>query len=703
MTNTNNPIHKIFYPESIAVVGASSSPESLSWKLLDNIISYGYKGRLYPVNPKYPSVHSIKSYKSIRDIPDVIDHAILMLPRDLVLNAIDDCHKKKIVALTVITAGFKETGNEGAELEKKLVEKIKGYGIRLVGPNCMGVINTSPDVMLNGTFVQGTPEKGGIGFVSQSGALGAAVLKTLQQNDTGLAQFISIGNKADISGNAVIEYWAENPDIRVITVYLESFSNPRRFMELTREVTRSKPVIVIKSARTAAGMKAASSHTGALAGSDTVVDAFLEQSGVLRVNNIDEMFDLAKSFDRAKIPAGNRVGILTNAGGPAILAVDECEKTGLTVPELSKKTQNRLRQIAPKEASVSNPVDLLPPASGETYSKAIKAMLQDKNIDSLIVVLGPPLMTSTINIAKSICGAIKQSSKTAAVVLMSQDDVIPMLRKESDQHPPLFRFPENAVRVIEKMLQYKKWKVSHPGSYVRFDVKKAGVSKILSRYTNKRDTYLAFDDVKAILEAYGLPLIESINAYSTAETIEAARRVHYPVVLKAMGKDLIHKSDIGAVVTNIHNKSELLKATGRIFDNLKQHRSLRLFENFLVQHYAGDGVETIMGVSKDISAGHLIMFGLGGIFVEVFKDVKFRMLPINDKEASDMIKGIKSYKLLTGVRGKKPVNISYIEENLLRLSQLVEDFPVFTEIDLNPFIFNPENENCRILDARMKV
>lgn len=703
MTDINNPIHKIFYPESIAIVGASNNPESLSWKLLDNIISYGFRGRLFPVNPKSPSVHSIKSYKSLTEIPDEIDHAILMVPKDFVLDTIDDCHKKKINAVTVITAGFKETGGEGAELEKKLIEKINKYKIRLVGPNCMGVINTNPEIRMNGTFVLGTPERGGIGFVSQSGALGAAVLKTLQQNDTGLAQFISIGNKADISGNSIIEYWASNPEIKVITVYLESFANPRMFMELNRQVTKIKPVVVIKSARTAAGMKAASSHTGALAGSDTVVDAFLEQSGVIRVNRIDELFDIAKAFDKAAIPAGNRVGILTNAGGPAILAVDECAKAGLLVPELSEETKLKLREIAPKEASVGNPVDILPPASGELYAKAMDIMFEDHNIDTLIVILGPPLVTNTIDLAKSICVAMKNTTKTGMVVLMSQDDIITKLRQEEEDHPPLYPFPENAVRAVEKMLYYNRWKLAEAGKYVEFDVKKNTVKKILSKYKDKENTYLNFDDVEAVLEAYGLPLIKSVNAYSTRETIEAAKSVGYPVVLKAMGSKLVHKSDIGGVITNIHNKGELLRACGQIFENLKQRGAIKQFEYFLVQHFAAGGVETIMGISKDKSAGHLIMFGLGGIFVEVFKDVKFRLLPINDKEASDMVKGIRSYKMLTGVRGKKAVNIPYIEENLLRLSQLANDFPQFTEIDLNPFIFTPDKEECFILDARMKV
>jgi acetate---CoA ligase (ADP-forming) len=334
---------KFFYPGSIAIVGASSKRGSLSWDLVHNLIEYGYEGKIFPVNAKSDSVHSIKAYKSLTAIEDDVDLAIIMVPKDFVANVIDECGKKKITAVIVITAGFKESGEDGASMEDVLKEKIKKYGMRLVGPNCMGIINTNKTVRLNGTFVMGNPVGGGIGFVSQSGALGAAVLKTVQQYDIGLAQFLSIGNKADISGNVVIEYWKNNPEIRVITVYLESFGNPRRFMELTRETTKIKPVIVIKSARTAAGIRAASSHTGALASSDAVVNAFLTQAGVIRVNTIEEMFDIAKGFDRGNLPIGDRVAILTNAGGPAILAVDECANCGLKVPELGKKTQEKLK------------------------------------------------------------------------------------------------------------------------------------------------------------------------------------------------------------------------------------------------------------------------------------------------------------------------------------------------------------------------
>ncbi|MCI0449938.1 MAG: acetate--CoA ligase family protein [Chlorobi bacterium] len=699
----NDSLNNLFYPKSIAVIGASAKEGTLSWELLNNLIKFGYKGKLFPVNPNAESIHSIKSYRRVSEIEDSIDLAIMMVSRKLVLDAIDDCHRKKISSVVVITAGFKESGAEGAILEEELVKRIKKYGIRLVGPNCMGIINTHNKIRLNATFVQGEPISGGIGFVSQSGALGAAVLKTLQQNDIGLSQFISIGNKADISGNAVIEYWKDDPDIKVITVYLESFGKPRRFMELSREITKIKPIIAIKSARTAQGIRAASSHTGALASSDTVTNALFEQSGVIRVSTIDEMFDIAKAFDKANLPKGSRLGILTNAGGPAILAIDESTAAGLTVPQLSKATQKKLRVAAPLEAPVFNPVDLLPSASAELYSSATRIMLKDSNIDSLIVILGPPLSLSTLEIAKSVSNACKDSRKTCMLVLMSQDEVISRLRNEAPFHPPVYRFPENAVRAIGKLLEYKNWQESETGEIIHFNTDKNSVRKILNKYKRSGEVYLKFEDVSKILNAYGMPVIESINSKNINELSRIAEKLKYPVVIKAMGRNLIHKSDVGGVETDIHTEADLIKAARNILENLGRHKKLKQFEYFLIQPYIRCGVETIIGITKDENAGHLIMFGLGGIFVEVLNDVKFKLLPIRNSEAKSMVRSIKSYKLLTGIRARKAVDINYIEENLLRLSQLIEDFPEFTEVDLNPFIFTDKKEECKILDARMKV
>ncbi|MFC2093266.1 acetate--CoA ligase family protein [Bacteroidota bacterium] len=699
----NSFIDKFFYPKSIAVIGASSKKGSLSWELVNNIITYGFKGKLFPVNPKSDSVHSIKAYNSITDIKDEVDMAFIMVPKHLVLQAIDECAKKKVNAVVLITAGFKEVGGEGIELENQLIEKIKKYKIRLVGPNCMGIINSSPDVRLNGTFVKVNPLYGKVGFISQSGALGAAVLRTVRQSDIRLAQFVSIGNKADISGKIVLEYWKDNDDIKVITLYLESFEDPRGFMKLAREISKTKPIIVVKSARTAAGMKAASSHTGALTGADTVVDALLEQGGVIRVNTVDEMFDLAKAFERANLPKGNRIGVLTNAGGPAILTVDESEKVGLKIPELTLSTQAKIRQYAFPEASVRNPVDLLPPATAEMWGKATHHMLSDKNIDALIVILGPPLMLDTVEIALSICKAAKKSKKTVMLVLMSQDDVFPVIREKDPGHPPIYRYPEIAARAVAEMLSYQSWQKEPIGNYVNIKVNKSAVKKVLNSQSRKGEFYLDSDDVNRILRNYKFPVVDSYFAKDVEASLEIAKKIGYPLVSKVTGKELIHKSDIGGVAVNIHDDDELISSEKKIVKNLKAKGIYSKLEGFLVQPYIRGEVETIMGVFKDVTADHLIMFGLGGTLVEVFEDVKFKLLPITDTEAESLIKSIKSYELLKGVRGNPPIDVNFVKENLLRLSQLIQDFPEFIEIDFNPFVFSADIDKCKILDARMKV
>jgi acetyltransferase len=474
-------------------------------------------------------------------------------------------------------------------------------------------------------------------------------------------------------------------------------------MESAKSITKKKPVIAIKAARTSAGMKAASSHTGALAGADTIVDAIFEQSGVIRVNSVDELFDLAKSFDRTILPKGNRVGILTNAGGPAILTVDEAQNSGLQVPELSAETQNKLREIAVPEAAFHNPVDILPPATAEVYGKATEIMLADENIDAGIIILGPPLMHDTLEIGKAICGAAKKSGKCATVVLMSQDDIIPKLASVVDAHPPLFNNCEAAAKAIGQMYKYKLWREAKEGEYKNYDVKKSEVEKILKSQKTKGEFYLDFEDVVKILKAYCFPIVESLVAKNVQESIDMAEKVGFPIVIKVVGKKLIHKSDVGGVAVDIKGVEELVQTESRIIAGLKTKGLDKEVEGFLLQPFIKGGYETILGVTKDSSAGHLIAFGLGGIMVEVFKDVKFKINPLNETDADNLIRSVKAYNILKGVRGNPPVNFEFVKENILRLSQLVKDFPQFVEIDFNPFVFSHIEEKCKILDARMKV
>lgn len=693
---------KLFYPKSVAVIGASSKRGTLSWELINNLVKFGYNGKIFPINPKADVIHCFKVYKSVTEIKDDIDLAIIMVSKNLVLSAIDDCYMKKINSVVLITAGFKETGEDGASLEKQLMKKIERYKIRLVGPNCMGLINTRSDVNMNAVFVKGTPVKGGIGFISQSGALGAAVLATLEKNDIGFSQFVSIGNKADITENDILNYWKDNNDIKVITLYLESFADPKKFLEISKEVSKTKPVITIKAARTTSGQKAASSHTGALADAETVVNTVFEQANVIRMDTVEDMFDLAKAFDRTVIPEGKRLGILTNAGGPAILTVDEADKWGLDIPVLKNNTVKRLKEIAPDEASLNNPVDLLPPATAEVYGKATEIMLEDENIDALIIILGPPLMLDTLEIALAISNATKKSSKPSIIVLMSQDENISRLSKIDPAHSPVFSRAESAARCFGIMYKYSVSKNKKDTTIFEPKVNKNKVKKLLNDLP-KGDKYLNFMDIYEILHNYDLPVISSYLAKDAQESVIAAEKMGFPVVIKAIAKDLIHKTDAGGVIVDIKNVEELVNAENTILSKLKDKGLDKNFEGFLIQPFVKGGIETIFGVTKDKAAGHLIMFGLGGIFVEVLKDVNFRILPIDYDDASQMIKSIKGYKILEGIRGNPPVDFDCIIENMLKLSKLITDFPEISEIDFNPFIVSNDRSKFKILDARIRI
>lgn len=696
-------LDNFFYPKSIAIIGASSREKTLGWELISNLVKFGYRGKLFPVNPKVEFVHSIKAYPRVTDIPDEINLAIIMVGKEYVIPAIDDCQKKGIKDVIVITAGFKEVGKDGEDLERLMMEKVKKYGMNLVGPNCMGIINTKPEVMMNGTFVQGEPNAGGIGFVSQSGALGAAVLKILKQRDIGFSQFLSIGNKADIDENDVMEYWNNNDDVKVITLYLESFSDIKKFREVAEKITRKKPVVAVKAARTGAGMKAASSHTGAIASSDAFVDAVFNQSGVIRVDTVEDLFDLAKSFDRTILPAGNRVGILTNAGGPAILTVDEAQKWGLVVPELTAATKKKLQKICVPEASLHNPVDILPPATAEVYGKATELILSDKNIDCGIVILGPPLMHNTLEIGKKICEAGMKSGKSVTVVLMSQDDVIQKLAESVIPHPPIFNSCEAAARVMGQMYKYKVYRESVVGGYERFAININAAKKVIRKYSGRGEVYMEFGDVVDLLLSYRFPIVESVVARDVQESVIMAEAVGFPVVIKAIGKNLIHKSDVGGVVLNIRNVEELVQAENKVLAGLKEKKMEKTFEGFTIQPYIEGGIETLLGAVRGPNDSHFIAFGMGGVLVESFKDIEFRMTPLTDKDAENLIKSVKVYNILRGVRGKKSVDFDYVSENILKLSQMVMDFPEIVEVDFNPFVFSDRLEQCKILDARIKV
>ncbi|UCE20097.1 MAG: acetate--CoA ligase family protein [Gemmatimonadota bacterium] len=694
----------IFRPRSVAVIGASRREDSVGGQLLRNLFRFEFNGPVFPINPKAKVVHSTKCYPSVLDVPDEIDLAVIVVPKQLVPKMIDDCGKKGVKGIVMITAGFREVGPKGIEAEEKLIKKIRKYGMRMVGPNCFGVINTDPDVRLNATFATALPLPGKIGFLSQSGALGEAILDHASQLNLGLSMFVSVGNKADVAGNDLLEYWKDDPQTELILLYLESFGDPRRFTMLARSIVQQKPIIVVKAGRTEAGARAASSHTGALAGLDVAAEALLDQCGVLRVRSMEELFDVSEAFANQPIPKGQRVAIVTNAGGPGILAADACVSLGLDLPPFNPKTITTLRKFSNPEASYSNPMDMVSGAGSEQYRKTLKAVLQDNNVDAVIVIFVPPITIDPVGVAQAIIAASQNSfNKPILCCFMSAADERSGIKDLKRNRLPVYLFPESAALALSAMVKYGKFRERKTGKIGEFKVKKKKAETIFTRALRERREYLTEKEVVDVLEAYGIPFPKAEIANTYDEALERAEKLEFPVALKIVSPEVIHKSDIGGVVLDIRNEAELIRGIKQIVDATKPIKKKLGEFQIMIQEMITGGKETILGMIQDPKFGPLIMFGMGGIYVETFKDVNFRIHPITDIEALEMVKTLKSFPLLKGVRGEKPVAFDVIAEMLQRVSQLVSDFNAIQEMDVNPFIAFPEREKCTAVDGRIRI
>ena len=708
----------IFRPRSVAVIGASRRPGSIGAAIFRNLLAKGFEGPVYPVNPSARVVQSVLAYATIGDIPGDVDLAVIAIPARQVLAAIEDCGKKGVRGVVVITAGFKETGPEGAEREVALRDAARKYGMRMVGPNCLGVLNTEQSVHLDATFAPAWPPAGPVAFSSQSGALGLAILETAGALGLGMSHFASVGNKADVSGNDLIEYWENDPGTGVILLYLESFGNPRRFTQIARRVARTKPIAAVKSGRTHSGARAASSHTGSLAGADNAVDALCLQSGVIRTDTIEELFDVAMLLANQPLPRGARVGIVTNAGGPAIMASDACEFHGLELPALTDATMTALRAFLPPEASVKNPVDMIASATPESFEKSVRLMLTDPNIDALLAIYVPPIVTTPIEVATAIVrgahAAVREltargeAAKPILSCFMGAHGVPEGMRSLQEGHIPSYPFPESAAMALARAMRYSRWRNEPEGREVHFDdidlvAARAAVASARGRATPGENAWLSPEETRALLGAAGLPLVPTISATTAGQAAAAASHVGFPVAVKLASRTLTHKSDVGGVMLDLESEAEVRRAFAEIGLKLDEQGLRDQMDGVTVQPMVNEGVEAIVGMSQDPSFGPVLMFGLGGVYVELLRDVTFRVHPVTDRDVSEMIRTVRGFKLLEGWRGAPAADITALEQAILRLSQLVGEIPEIVEMELNPLKVLAAGKGCMAVDARVAV
>ncbi|HEY7559299.1 MAG TPA: GNAT family N-acetyltransferase [Candidatus Binatia bacterium] len=699
-----------FYPRSVAVVGASRNPSSIGGRILGALIANGFHGDIYPVNPNATSVASLPAYPSVRDLPQAAELAVITVPRDAVLGVIDDCAARGVRAVVVITAGFAEIGAEGRQLQQRLVEKVRGHGMRMIGPNCLGLLNTDPAVKLNASFAPDFPPSGKVAFCSQSGALGLAIIALARERDLGLSHFVSVGNKADVSGNDLLQYWEDDPHTGVVLLYLESFGNPRRFARIASRIARRKPVVAVKAGRTGAGGRAAGSHTAALASSDVAVDAMFQQTGVIRADTLDEMFDLALALSNQPLPNGRRVGILTNAGGLGILCADACETGGLEVAHLSQRTQQLLRQFLPATASVGNPVDMIASATADQFRKAVEILLASDEIDSLIVLTIHVGLADIAAIAEHVQAAVTASpapdGKDKPVLSCFMDGGT-ALRSPArvGERVPNYQFPERAARVLSKIAAYAEWRSEPPGIIADFDdITPVTARSVCQARLNQRGAgWLSQEELRQVLTALGLPLPRGGVCRSADEAARTAAEIGFPVAVKLVSTEIVHKTEMGGVQLGLQNETAVRAAFDAIRNRLTCDDKLGAMDGVLVQPMITGGVEVMVGVTQDPSFGPLIAFGLGGIYVEILKDVCFRVTPITDRDASEMVRSIRGYRLLEGYRGHPPADIPAIEDLLLRVARLIEEVPEISELDLNPVFALPPGQGCVIVDARIRV
>ncbi len=677
-------------PASIAVIGASRQPDTIGHQIVSNLVAHGFTGPVYPVNPRATAVNSIHAWPNLASLPTPVDCAIVCVPRERVNDVAEECGTYGVKGLVVISAGFREVGGDGIERERQLVQTVRRHGMRMLGPNCMGVINTDPAIRMNGTFAPLMPPGGKVAFVSQSGALGVSVLDYATELGIGIGQFVSMGNKPDVSGNDLLLQWENDPAVELILMYAENFGNPRRFLEIAGRITPHKPIVVVKAGRSAIGARAASSHTGALAANDSSVDALLRQAGVLRARSVEELFDIAMALSVLEPPRGKRTVVITNSGGPGILAADALGDHNVDLVDFQPETVSRLAPLYPPEASIRNPLDMIASATAQGYRAALDAILEDSGVDMAVAIFTPPLGVTTEEVAEAIgASATLHPTKPVVSVLMGRAGLPQGKAELLTCGVPAYVFPESAARAVGALVKRSEW-LRRPERRIpnaaALSVNQNDVQDIIATVRARGERKLSEAEALAVLDAYGIPTVRGKLAATSAEAVTFAEEVGWPVVLKVVSPQIVHKTDVGGVRLHLTTAAEVRIAYEEMVAVARRTAPDAHIEGVLVQRQIAPGRELIAGITRQPGFGALVMAGLGGVFVEVLRDVTFRLAPIDALDASEMLSELRGASILDAIRGQPAVDRNAVADVLVRVARLGADFPEIEELDINPLV-----------------
>ena len=688
-----------FNPKSIAVIGASENPQKLGYQVLSNVIASGFRGGIYPINPKSKEISGLTCYASVLDVPEAVDLVVIVVPNTFVAPVLEESGKKGAKGAIVITAGFREAGGEGLKMEQQLLDIAKKYDMRIVGPNCLGVIDTL--VPMNASFAAGTPDVGSIAFMSQSGALCTAILDYALAENIGFSHFISLGNKADVDEVDLLDAWGDDERTNVVIAYIEGLRNGGEFIKMARKTARKKPIIAVKSGRTASGSKAVSSHTGSLAGSDAAYDAAFNQAGVLRAESVQELFYYSVAFAHQPLLKGNRIALVTNAGGPGVMATDALERNRLVLAQLQPETEAALKQVLPPAANIHNPVDVLGDARADRYAAALEIVLKDPGVDGAVVILTPQTSTEIEGTAEAVVKISRQANKPIFGCWMGEKEASKGTKVLVKSHVPNYPFPEPAVATLGAMYKYYAWRQQPEVEIENYAVDKGAVARLFEDVRKDGRQTIGDTEAQAILKAYGITIPKSKVAATPDEAVAYCQEIGYPVVMKIASPDILHKSDVGGIIVGVKDDQEARQAFDTLIQRAKAHKPEATIWGAQIQEMVTNAREVIIGMNRDPQFGALVMFGLGGIYVEVLKDVTFRVAPMSRLQARQMVEAIRTYQLLAGVRGQAPSDVEAIVDTILRISQLVMDFPEIAELDINPMLVREKGKGAVAVDMRL--